>query len=134
MIVLRGQKKTIEINPWHTIIIKLAKIQKRADFMRQFKTRDPMPVSQERIPRGGKKSPGPLMAMNSIAVSSERGTSWKILGYRTNVSNKMLPNSIIITHRYVRVNVNAIRCFFTVCSSRFGGVMAPSMHVAAWPP
>ena len=94
-----------------------------------------MPVSQERIPRGGKKSPGPLTAMNSVAVSSERGTSWKILGYRTNVlSNKMLPNRIIITHRYVRVNANAIRCFFTVCSSRFGGVMATSMHVAAWPP
>jgi hypothetical protein len=93
-----------------------------------------MPVSQERIPRGGKKSPGPLTAMNSVAVSSEGGTSWKILGYRTNVSNKMLPNRIIITHRYARVNANAIRCFFTVCSSRFGGVMATSMHVAAWSP
>jgi hypothetical protein len=75
MIVFRGQKKAIENSPSHTIITKLPKIQQRAGFNRQAKTKAPMPVSQEKNPRGGKKSPGVLTTMNSIVVSSERGAS-----------------------------------------------------------
>ena len=55
-----------------------------------------------------------------------------MLGYTMNVSSTMLPNRIIITHRYVRVNANAICCFFMVCSSSFDGVMAILIRVAIW--
>jgi hypothetical protein len=83
-----------------------------------------MPVSQEKKPRGGKKSPGVLTTMNSIVVSKERGASWKMFGYTIKVSSTMLPKRIIITHRYTRANAKAICCLFTVCSSSSGDVTA----------
>lgn len=56
-------------------------------------------MTQLRKPSGGKKSLGPLTVMNSSAVTSDRGGSWKMLGYMTNVSNVMLPKRISITQR-----------------------------------
>ena len=80
MIVFRGQKKAIENSPSHTITTRLARIQYRAGFTRQASIKEPMPVIQLAKPRGGKKSPGPLTVANAIALSSECGTSWKVLG------------------------------------------------------
>src|ERR687897_2345747 len=91
MIVFRGQKKNIENSPSQTITIRLARIQYRAGFTRQASIKEPIPVIQLTKPRGGKKSPGPLTVANAIALSSERGTSWKVFGQTINVSNTRAP-------------------------------------------
>src|SRR5918994_4769652 len=80
MISLRGQKNAIENRPSHTIMSTLNRIQYRADFTRQPRIKAPKPVTQERKPRGGKKSLGALTDMNCSPSSSDRGGSWKTLG------------------------------------------------------
>src|SRR5919112_6604575 len=80
MIVFRGQKKAMENSPAHTITTRLPRIQYRAGFTRQASIKEPIPVVQLAKPRGGKKSSGLLTVANAIAVSSERGTSRKVLG------------------------------------------------------
>src|SRR5829696_2000764 len=80
MIAFRDQKKAIENSPSQTITIRLPRIQYRAGFTRQARIKDPTPVIQLTKPRGGKKPLGPLTVANAIALSSERGTSWKVLG------------------------------------------------------
>src|SRR5215217_8921279 len=114
MISFRGQKKALENRPSHTIMSRLNRIHQRADFTRQPKTKAPAPVTQERRPRGGKKSLGALTDMNSRPVSSDRGGSWKTLGYTMNVSNTTAPKRTIITHRYARMTQNAIRCLISL--------------------
>jgi len=80
IISFRGQKNAIETRPSHTIMIKLNRNQQRADFTRQPKIRAPIPVIQERKPRGGKKSLGALTDMNSRPVSRDRGDRGRCWG------------------------------------------------------
>src|SRR5215217_6474186 len=113
MISFRGQKKALENRPSHTIMSRLNRIHQRADFTRQPKTKAPAPVTQESKPRGGKKPLGALTDMNSKPVSSDRGGSWKTVGYTMNVSITMAPSRIIITHRDARMIQNDIRCLIS---------------------
>src|SRR5829696_6314256 len=80
MISLRGQKKSMEATPSHTIMARLKAIHQRAAFTRQHRTRAPAPKTHERNPKGGKKSEGPLTDMKSIAISSDSGGSAKTFG------------------------------------------------------
>src|SRR5215213_9146302 len=100
----------MEATPSHTIISRLKRIHQRAVFTGQHRTRAPALRTQERNPKGGKKSEGPLTDMKSIASSSDAGGSAKTFGYIMNVSRTMAPNRTIIPHRDAVTTGNASRC------------------------
>jgi activator of HSP90 ATPase len=107
IIVLSGQKKNAD-NKNSPVTINKEALRQNLKYILCFRhiITVAIPITSMELPAGAKKVLGLLDFKNSMARSSEEGTSLKMLGYSTTVSNANAPNNAASIQVKITANIN----------------------------